>query len=138
MLSPDKSKLLLIHHKRFNKWLQPGGHWEDDGEANPQEAAKREAIEETGIGSLTYVAIDPKHPLVPFDIGTHAILANPEKNEADHWHHDFRYVFVAGDLTLDHEAKEVNAAVWVDFDAPEAKNIPGIIAKLRHFGFITD
>jgi hypothetical protein len=26
ILSPDFSKLLVIRHKLFDKWLQPGGH----------------------------------------------------------------------------------------------------------------
>jgi 8-oxo-dGTP pyrophosphatase MutT (NUDIX family) len=43
---PDCS-LVLVHHKRFGKWMIPGGHvetWE-----NPFEAARREVEEETGL-----------------------------------------------------------------------------------------
>lgn len=39
--------VLLIFHKKMQKWLPPGGHL-NPNEA-PHEAAKREAIEETGI-----------------------------------------------------------------------------------------
>jgi 8-oxo-dGTP pyrophosphatase MutT (NUDIX family) len=43
----DKQSVLLIHHKKLNKWLPPGGHM--DPNEIPPEAAIREAYEETGL-----------------------------------------------------------------------------------------
>lgn len=40
-------KVLLIFHKKLQKWLPPGGHLEPN--EIPPEAAKREAFEETGL-----------------------------------------------------------------------------------------
>jgi ADP-ribose pyrophosphatase YjhB (NUDIX family) len=40
------NKILLIYHKKFNKWMYPGGHVEP-GET-PIDAVKRETREETG------------------------------------------------------------------------------------------
>jgi 8-oxo-dGTP pyrophosphatase MutT (NUDIX family) len=47
VIDPMTKKILLVHHKKFNKWVQPGGHIEDN--ETPEETAVREVYEETGI-----------------------------------------------------------------------------------------
>jgi len=47
-----KNKVLLIHHKKLNIWLCPGGHMEE-GEL-PHQAAEREFLEETGVQVIAY------------------------------------------------------------------------------------
>ena len=47
VIDPSTKKILLVKHKKFKKWVQPGGHIEH-GEV-PEEAAIREVYEETGI-----------------------------------------------------------------------------------------
>lgn len=134
VLSPDRTKILLIHHKGFNRWQQPGGHWESDEEANPQVAAQRESEEETSVEIAEYVPIDTGNPIVPLDIDSHQVAARPHKDEPDHVHHDWRYVFIAAGEELHHQAEEVNAAKWFDLDAPETEFVRTIIRKLRQRG----
>lgn len=43
----ENDKVLLIFHKKLQKWLPPGGHI--DPNETPPEAARREAFEETGL-----------------------------------------------------------------------------------------
>ncbi len=43
----DNDKVLLIFHRKLQKWLPPGGHM--DSHETPPEAARREAMEETGL-----------------------------------------------------------------------------------------
>ena len=47
VIDPDTKKILLVKHKEFQKWVQPGGHLEDN--EIPEETAAREVYEETGI-----------------------------------------------------------------------------------------
>jgi 8-oxo-dGTP pyrophosphatase MutT (NUDIX family) len=52
----DDDKILLIYHKKFDKYIQPGGHIEGDEE--PYQTAIREIFEETGVT----IKIDDKSP----------------------------------------------------------------------------
>lgn len=47
IINPEDKKILLIMHKKNNKWTQPGGHIDDN--ETPEEAALREVYEETGL-----------------------------------------------------------------------------------------
>jgi 8-oxo-dGTP pyrophosphatase MutT (NUDIX family) len=43
----EAGRILLIHHRRLDKWLPLGGHIELD--EDPEQAALREALEESGL-----------------------------------------------------------------------------------------
>jgi ADP-ribose pyrophosphatase YjhB (NUDIX family) len=75
---------LLTHHRKLQRWLQPGGH--ADGEMDVAAVASREAEEESGIVGLV---------LLPqlFDIDRHRIPARG--TEPEHWHYDLRFVLCA-------------------------------------------
>lgn len=47
IIDPKRQKILLIYHKRFQNWIQPGGHLRP-GET-PEAGAIRQAFEETGV-----------------------------------------------------------------------------------------
>ena len=47
IINPENKKILLVKHSDYDKWLQPGGHIEDD--ETPEVAAVREVYEETGL-----------------------------------------------------------------------------------------
>lgn len=112
ILDRPASALLLIHHRALDRWLQPGGHI-DDGE-DAATAALREAAEETGLTGLRLISW--RGGLLPIDIDSHVIPANPRKGEAGHVHHDIRYLIRSDSTALSPDQAETLGARWVSLD----------------------
>lgn len=106
VLSPDGCAALLTHHRKLGRWFQPGGHVEDD--ATIQEAAMREAREESGIADLRLVSE------AIFDVDVHLIPAR--KGEPDHWHYDVRFLIQAGSREFAVGQESLDLA-WRDLDS---------------------
>ena len=102
VLSPQRTETLLTHHKKLNRWLQLGGHIEDD--ATIQEAALREAVEESGIENIHLIQDSI------FDIDVHLIPAR--KEVAEHYHYDIRFSLQA-ETTDFIISDESNDLAWV-------------------------
>lgn len=119
VLSPRRDALLLIHHRKLDRWLQPGGHVESQ-DADMLGAARREAAEEVGL-----------HELAPgrdgaFDLDVHEIPARPD--EPAHAHFDVRFLFVAPTLgfSLSSESK---AARWVALTELTGRGVDASVAR---------
>ncbi|MGG6242080.1 NUDIX hydrolase [Nodosilinea sp. AN01ver1] len=102
VVNTAKSHVLLTHHRKFNRWLQVGGHV-DAGDESLLAAALREAREESGIQ-----AIEPLQTTI-FDIGHHPI--NTAK-EPPHVHYDIRFLLVAKSMAYI-VSEESNDLAWV-------------------------
>lgn len=102
VLDPDQGSVLLIHHRKLDKWLQPGGH--ADGDGNLMRVAMREVLEETGLETNTLQD-------EIFDLDIHPI---PERgSEPRHLHLDVRFLLTPAPgarLNINHE---VSAAKWI-------------------------
>jgi 8-oxo-dGTP pyrophosphatase MutT (NUDIX family) len=99
-------RTLLLHHRKLDRWLQPGGH--ADGESDLSAAALRECEEETGIQGLE---VEPGI----FDLDRHRI---PERgHEAEHWHYDVRFLVRAPADASAAINDESRAMVWRDIAA---------------------
>src|SRR5215813_96805 len=48
VFSQDRDRILIVHHRRLERWLLPGGHVEPS-DPSVEAAAAREVFEETGI-----------------------------------------------------------------------------------------
>jgi 8-oxo-dGTP pyrophosphatase MutT (NUDIX family) len=126
VVSSAGDRVLLLHHRKLHRWLQPGGH-ADAGETAGEQVALREALEETGIEGL---ALHPRAPR-PLDVDIHAIPARG--SEAAHEHLDLRYLVVAptnAALTL--KVDESNDLRWFAWDETGALGLdPGLERALR-------
>lgn len=93
----EDEKILLLSHKKLNRYLQPGGHVEPYDNSLIA-TARREIKEETQLTNLELINIFPDEN-IPFDINTHFIPENQKKDMPAHYHHDFRYLFIVQNIT---------------------------------------
>ena len=117
ILTNDFSKILLIHNINLDKWIAPGWHWEE-GDWEMQNNSFREAKEETWLSDLEIFSWHKENNFIPIDIDTHYIPENKRKEEAEHFHHDFRYIFIhSWDLeNTKMQEQEIKWLKWIGFD----------------------
>ena len=109
LLSADGRRTLLTHHRKLDRWLQPGGH--ADGEVDLARVARAEASEESGLAGLRVEG-------GIFDLDRHWI---PErKGVPGHWHHDVRYVVRAGADESYVVGEESHDLAWLEVEAVAA------------------
>ena len=125
ILDPTLTKVILVRHRRLDRWIQPGGHIEPL--ETPFAGALREAVEETGIEQL----IPWKEEL--FNLSVHLF---PEgKDGSAHFHYDFRYLFFAPSDSELRAADETDGVAWVSLEQIQAytdeATILGMAAKTR-------
>ena len=118
IISPT-NKILFVFHKVLKKYLLPGGHIEKI-DKNLVEAARREIAEETGIKNIL---LHPwcKENNLPIVLDSHYIPPNSKKNEGQHYHHDFMFIFQSRKTTVNLDESEVTDYTWL----PITKINPG-------------
>src|SRR5882672_9673043 len=111
VLSPAAGRILILHHRRPDRWLLPAGHVEP---ADPtiDAAAAREVLEETGIAVSSGL-------LAGADV--HGIPTNG--CEPYHLHHDLLFAFRAVSEILQ-VSDESHAVAWCSPDELDRYAIP--------------
>lgn len=122
ILNPAADAILVMHHHRHKRWLLPGGHVEPQ-DASLAAAARREAIEETGI------ALPPPTQAFLAGIDVHGIP--PRRSEPYHQHHDLIFALHAltEDFAVTEEAPQV---AWARFPDFANYNLPPNIVRSAH------
>ncbi len=109
VVSPHGGRVLLVHHRKLGRWLQPGGH--ADGDPDLLAVALREVREETGLARVEVCGREP------FDLDIHSIPAR--EGEPAHLHYDVRYLLVASPAAPLVRSEESHELRWFALDAPE-------------------
>lgn len=118
---PSGEPFLLVHHRRLDRWLQPGGHVEA-ADASVFDTARREASEETGLTRLAA----PLGPRV-LDLDVHRIPARPGRPA--HVHHDLRYLLTTRQRELSAALEEVHRAAWFSLEEALAAGVDHSLAR---------
>jgi 8-oxo-dGTP pyrophosphatase MutT (NUDIX family) len=126
IVDATRTRVLLTHHRKLDKWLQLGGHADGDGDLAA--VARREAHEESGLARLRLVS-----PAI-FDLDRHWIPAR--KADPAHWHYDLRFLLeadAAEPLIISSESKDL---AWIDLARVTALNpeesMARMVRKTRH------
>lgn len=117
-------EILLLRHKTLDKWYIPGGHVDLDDNTLAG-AALREVEEETGLTAEQLIPINLiKHKPYCVEINSHPIPRNEKKNEEQHYHHDFRFVFAyTGNKWIPIDLDESLDYKWLSIDDPYFQKI---------------
>jgi len=109
VLSPGRDGILLVLHRRLQRWLLPGGHVEPEDVAIG-DAGRREVVEETGA-----ILLPDDAPLL-IGVDVHGIP--PRRDEPFHLHHDlmFRFQAASPEFQTSEEVREVAWCPIAEFD----------------------
>ncbi len=110
VVDPAGARVVMLHHRKLRRWLQPGGHADVTDAGSMAATALREAREETGCR----VSLHPTAPR-PLDVDIHTIPAR--RDEPEHHHLDVRFLVVAENPeALVHDPAESSGVQWLTWD----------------------
>ncbi len=101
--APNGAALLLVHHEKIGRWLQPGGHIEP-ADATVEAAVLREVGEETGLTDLEILGM--------LDIDIHRFPARG--SDPAHLHFDIRFGLRARSGVIESGAGTLDVR-WIPF-----------------------
>jgi len=105
VVNPGHTHTLLLHHRKLNRWFQPGGH--ADGDADILRVVLKETAEESGIAlsNITLLQEDI------FDVDIHTIY--PSIHDHRHEHFDIRFLLEIDDSLPIPGNSESHQVAWI-------------------------
>lgn len=117
------SRVLLTHHRKLGRWLQPGGH--SDGDPDTPAVARREAEEESGL------VVRPVDGAV-LDVDIHTFPARG--GDPEHLHYDVRFAFVIAGSDRFRVGPESLDLAWIRLDElPALTDEDSVLRMARKF-----
>lgn len=108
LLNSSLTEVLLMYHVKLQRWLQLGGHGEDD-ESEVVDIAIREAREEAGVDEVFELSKDRI-----LDLDKHLIPS--AKGVPQHFHYDIRYLFYIASGVSPVGSSESTELRWVKLE----------------------
>lgn len=124
IVEPSTRHVVLLFHRKVQRWLQPGGH--ADGDGNLAHVALREAEEETGIGGLQVVT-----PAIDLDVHVFRSAAGAEP---DHLHLDVRHLVLAPEGAEPVSNHESEGVAWVALEDLARYDVDPGTLRMAHAG----
>jgi 8-oxo-dGTP pyrophosphatase MutT (NUDIX family) len=124
ILSDERPRrVLLLHHKAYDKWQPPGGHRR--GHENPLEAAVREVREEAGIDITRFMMpsryLDDRAVALPLPRYLLEETIDARGDQPAHFHLDMVYVIEVPFQEAVNSEDEAHEIDW--FTEPELDNL---------------
>lgn len=124
VVDPARRAILLLFHTKVQRWLQPGGHADGDGEL--AHVALREATEETGIPGLRVCV-----PAVDLDVH---VFRDARGLDPDHLHLDVRYLVLASAGAVAATNHESEGHRWVTLTELEDMDVDDGTVRMARAG----
>ncbi|MGM0516359.1 MAG: NUDIX hydrolase [Pseudomonadota bacterium] len=128
VLNPARTAALLLHHKKHDRWFQPGGH--ADGDPDVRGVALRETSEETGLDPARIRLLDE----AIFDVDIHTLPDRPGCPR--HGHIDIRYLVEIDDhlpIPGNDESHELRwVPLWAITRFNNSRSTRRMVEKSRH------
>ena len=105
VVNPDRTHALMLHHRKLDLWLQPGGH--ADGDTDIHNVVIKETSEESGIAVDAIKLLN--HEI--FDVDIHTIYAS--QYDPRHEHFDIRFLLEIDDKQTIPGNDESHQIGWV-------------------------
>ncbi len=127
VVNAARTHVVMMHHRKLNMWLQPGGHADNDSDI--EQVVLKETAEETGV-DLAQVKLLSNEI---FDVDVHTVHAS--QHDPRHKHFDIRFLVEIDDTIALPGNDESHQIGWIPLELVprfnNARSIYRLVQKTR-------